>query len=236
MRKISDRRLKSLHELESRLEIKFNDISLLDTALTHSSFVNEAKSDLESYERLEFLGDAVLELAISNFLFNRFPNMPEGALTKTRTNIVRAESLAKVSRKLKLGEMILLGRGEEDTGGKNRESNLEDVFESVLGAIYLDQGFEIARSYAVRQLKDALDEVREGQVARDFKSTLQELVQQTPGRSIEYVELDSFGPDHSRSFEFAVKVDNRILGRGIGKSKKEAEQFAAKEAIKKLVN
>ena len=216
--------------------MKFNNIELLNLALTHTSFVNESKSQLESNERLEFLGDAVLELATSNFLFNRFPNMPEGALTKTRTNIVRAESLAAVSRKLKLGEMLLLGHGEEESGGRSRLSNLEDVFEAVLGAVYLDQGWEIARSYVFRHMKQTLDEVREGEVAKDHKSALQEFIQQTPGRTIEYVELDSFGPDHSRSFEFAVKIDDRIYGRGIGKSKKEAEQIAAKEALKKLVN
>lgn len=216
--------------------MKFNNIELLNLALTHTSFVNESKSQLESNERLEFLGDAVLELATSNFLFNRFPNMPEGALTKTRTNIVRAESLAAVSRKLKLGEMLLLGHGEEESGGRSRLSNLEDVFEAVLGAVYLDQGWEIARSYVFRHMKRTLDEVREGEVAKDHKSALQEFIQQTPGRTIEYVELDSFGPDHSRSFEFAVKIDDRIYGRGIGKSKKEAEQIAAKEALKKLVN
>ena len=234
--KISQQRLKDLHELENRLGVKFNNIELLNLALTHTSFVNESKSQLESNERLEFLGDAVLELATSNFLFNRFPNMPEGALTKTRTNIVRAESLAAVSRKLKLGEMLLLGHGEEESGGRSRLSNLEDVFEAVLGAVYLDQGWEIARSYVFRHMKRTLDEVREGEVAKDHKSALQEFIQQTPGRTIEYVELDSFGPDHSRSFEFAVKIDDRIYGRGIGKSKKEAEQIAAKEALKKLMN
>lgn len=232
--KISDRRLKQLHELEERLGIKFTNIELLELALTHTSYVNESRKQIESNERLEFLGDAVLELATSNFLYNRFPNMPEGALTKTRTNIVRGTSLASVSKKLKLGEMLLLGRGEEESGGRTRLSNLEDVFEAVLGAVYLDQGWEVARSYVFRHMKQTLDEVREGEVAKDHKSALQEIVQQTPGRKIEYVELDSYGPDHSRSFEFAVKIDGKIYGRGIGKSKKEAEQFAAREAIQKL--
>lgn len=232
--KISDERKKDLLELEKRLGVKFKNLELLNLALTHSSYANEIQVGSESYERLEFLGDAVLELASSDRLYKKFPTMPEGDLTKTRASIVCSESLAKFARKLDLGEMILFGHGEKSTGGKNRNSNLEDVFEAVIGAIYLDQGWETAKDYVLRQLKNAFDNVKIQNVPDNYKSRLQEKIQQTVGRTIEYVELDSFGPDHAKSYECAVKIDGKILGRGVGHSKKEAEQIAAKEALTKI--
>ena len=155
-------------------------------------------------------------------------------MTKARASIVCQPILAKLGAKLGLGEMLLLGRGEEASGGRTRTTNLEDVFEAVIGAIYLDGGWEIARDYVLRQLKGELENVKLGKNLQDYKSRLQEVVQSTPGGKIEYVELGSTGPDHMKTFECAVKINGKICGKGTGKSKKIAEQMAAQKALAKL--
>lgn len=231
---LTESRKKILLQLENKLGVKFNKIELLNTALTHSSYSNEKGKVFENNERLEYLGDAVLELASSTYLFKNFGNMSEGELTKTRASIVCQATLSKLAIKLGLGKIILLGRGEEANGGRDRESTLEDAFESIIGAIYLDSGWEVARDYVFRQLAPEFDKIRAGKKIKDYKTQLQEIVQQNPESTIEYIELDESGPDHMKTFEFAVKINDKIFGTGIGKSKKIAEQMAAQKALEKI--
>ena len=217
--------------LAQRLGVTFHDIGLLHTALIHTSYANEAQGRVAHNERLEFLGDAVLELASSTYLYTHFPTLPEGELTKTRASIVCSAALAKIAARLGLGEYLLLGHGEEMSGGRARTTNLEDAFEAVLGAIYLDQGWETARDYALRQLAPEFDQVRHGESLQDYKTLLQELVQKTPGSTIAYELLEATGPDHAKHYRYAVIIDGKTCGEGEGSSKKEAEQQAARMAL-----
>ena len=217
--------------LAQRLGVTFHDIGLLHTALIHTSYANEAQGRVAHNERLEFLGDAVLELASSTYLYTHFPSLPEGELTKTRASIVCSAALAKIAARLGLGEYLLLGHGEEMSGGRARTTNLEDAFEAVLGAIYLDQGWETARDYALRQLAPEFDQVRHGENLQDYKTLLQELVQKTPGSTIAYELLEATGPDHAKHYRYAVVIDGKTCGEGEGSSKKEAEQQAARMAL-----
>ena len=217
--------------LAQRLGGTFHDIGLLHTALIHTSYANEAQGRVAHNERLEFLGDAVLELASSTYLYTHFPTLPEGELTKTRASIVCSAALAKIAARLGLGEYLLLGHGEEMSGGRARTTNLEDAFEAVLGAIYLDQGWETARDYALRQLAPEFDQVRHGENLQDYKTLLQELVQKTPGSTIAYELLEATGPDHAKHYRYAVVIDGKTCGEGEGSSKKEAEQQAARMAL-----
>ena len=217
--------------LAQRLGVTFHDIGLLHTALIHTSYANEAQGRVAHNERLEFLGDAVLELASSTYLYTHFPTLPEGELTKTRASIVCSAALAKIAARLGLGEDLLLGHGEEMSGGRARTTNLEDAFEAVLGAIYLDQGWETARDYALRQLAPEFDQVRHGENLQDYKTLLQELVQKTPGSTIAYELLEATGPDHAKHYRYAVVIDGKTCGEGEGSSKKEAEQQAARMAL-----
>ena len=227
-------RRRELLNLEKKLGVKFNRIEHLNAALTHTSYANESNRQIENNERLEFLGDAVLELASSTYLFENFPNLSEGELTKTRASIVCQATLAKLAANLNLGKMLLLGRGEDASGGRSRPSNLEDTFEAIIGAIYLDLGWEAAKNYVFRQLAPEFENVKAGRKVKDYKTILQELVQKNPGRKIEYIELDSSGPDHMKTFEYAVKIDNKIFGKGSGRSKKLAEQMAAQKTLEQL--
>ena len=217
--------------LAQRLGVTFHDIGLLHTALIHTSYANEAQGRVAHNERLEFLGDAVLELASSTYLYTHFPTLPEGELTKTRASIVCSAALAKIAARLGLGEYLLLGHGEEMSGGRARTTNLEDAFEAVLGAIYLDQDWETARDYALRQLAPEFDQVRHGENLQDYKTLLQELVQKTPGSTIAYELLEATGPDHAKHYRYAVVIDGKTCGEGEGSSKKEAEQQAARMAL-----
>ena len=217
--------------LAQRLGVTFHDIGLLHTALVHTSYANEAQGRVAHNERLEFLGDAVLELASSTYLYTHFPRLPEGELTKTRASIVCSAALAKIAARLGLGEYLLLGHGEAMSGGRARTTNLEDAFEAVLGAIYLDQGWEAARDYALRQLAPEFDQVRHGENLQDYKTLLQELVQKTPGSTIAYELLEATGPDHAKHYRYAVVINGKTCGEGEGSSKKEAEQQAARMAL-----
>ena len=217
--------------LAQRLGVTFHDIGLLHTALVHTSYANEAQGRVAHNERLEFLGDAVLELASSTYLYTHFPSLPEGELTKTRASIVCSAALAKIAARLGLGEYLLLGHGEEMSGGRARTTNLEDAFEAVLGAIYLDQGWEAARDDALRQLAPEFDQVRHGENLQDYKTLLQELVQKTPGSTIAYELLEATGPDHAKHYRYAVVINGKTCGEGEGSSKKEAEQQAARMAL-----
>ncbi|MCM1156869.1 MAG: ribonuclease III [Bacteroidales bacterium] len=219
-------------EIEKNINYTFKDKALLKQALSHSSFINEMKrSGLESYERLEFLGDAVLELIISEFLFTHDREMPEGKLTKRRASIVCEFTLSSVSEMLHLGDFVLLSKGEELTGGRNRSSILCDLFESVLGAIYLDGGMEEAKRYVDAFL---LADIEHKALFYDAKTTLQEMVQKDNKGTVTYEMIEEKGPDHLKSFVMEVYVDGVSLATGEGTSKKNAQQMAAYRAILKL--
>lgn len=231
---LTEQRQQELREFLQIIDVGFNDLELLNTALTHTSYANESEPPIPDNEKLEFLGDAVLELVSSTYLYDNFTDLSEGELTKTRASIVCQDTLSRLARKLKLGNLILLGHGEEANGGRERDSTLEDAFEAVIGAIYLDQGWEVAKDYVIRQLTPEFANARDGSNRHDYKTTLQEFVQQMPESKITYIEISVKGPDHNRVFEYAVDIDGKIYGSGTGRSKKNAEQMAAKETLKLL--
>lgn len=218
--------------IEENIQYEFKDKALIKQALSHSSFINEMKrKGMESYERLEFLGDAVLELITSEFLFENYADMPEGKLTKLRASIVCEFTLSTVSEMLHFGDYVLLSKGEELTGGRTRSSILCDLFESVLGAIYLDGGMEAARKYVYTFL---LTDIENKSLFYDAKTTLQEMVQKDGKGVVSYKLLEEKGPDHNKSFVTEVFVDDVSLATGEGTSKKNAQQMAAYRAILKL--
>jgi ribonuclease-3 len=236
-RKLSKKRRAELTALAKTLGVEFSNLALLDEALTHTSYANELKhKGINHNERLEFLGDAVLELATSTYLFHHFPDKPEGDLTKARASVVCSAALARRAKELDFGSHLLLGHGEAETGGGQRQSTLEDTFEAVIGAIYLDRGWETARQYVVGQLSTELHEVDLGENLQDYKTILQEVVQKQPNHKIAYELLAESGPPHCKCFELAVRIDDSIYGTGQGRSKKEAEQCAARMALQKLQN
>lgn len=219
-------------KVEEHIQYTFTNQELLKQALSHSSFINEMKrKGMESYERLEFLGDAVLELITSEFLFENYRDLPEGKLTRLRASIVCEFTLSSVSKQLKLGDYVLLSKGEELTGGRNRNSILCDLFESVLGAIYLDGGMEPARSYVHQFL---LTDIEHKTLFYDAKTTLQEMMQKDGKGLVTYELLKEQGPDHDKHFVTQVLVDGVSLAQGEGSSKKNAEQMAAYHALLKL--
>lgn len=219
----------TIKELEQRIGYQFHDISLLKRALTHSSFTNEQKINRTGdYERLEFLGDAVLELTSSEFLFHEHPEVPEGELTKMRASMVCEPALAFCARDLELGKFIRLGKGEENTGGRERDSIISDVMEAVTGAIYLDGGMEPARQFINRFILSDLENKR---LFYDSKSNLQEVIQGKLKKEFWYELLEESGPEHNKVFKVSVHMEDEILGEGAGKTKKAAEQQAAYKAL-----
>lgn len=219
--------------LEQATGVHFQNIGLFQQAFTHTSYAHERKNtgQIPDNERLEYLGDAVLELAVSEFLFHRDLKMSEGELTRRRARIVCEPSLASFAKELNFGDFVRLGKGEELTGGRIRPSLLADVFEAFIGALYLDQGFETARSFLRRVV---FPKINDEWLARmtDAKSQLQELVQQERVGPLEYRIVDTQGPAHDRYFVAEVCLDHHCLGQGSGRSKKEAEQQAATQALK----
>ena len=223
----------NLTTLQSILQYQFKDDSLLTTALTHRSSLNEHKGSI-SNERLEFLGDAVLELIISEFLYIEKPTEPEGILTANRSSIVRTESLAQIAQNLKLGEYLIMSRGEENTGGRKNISLLANTTEAIIGAVYLDGGFTNAKSFIENHLIDHARKILATEPLKDNKGLLQELVQKQGFQSPIYKEILAIGPDHDKTFTVEVMVNNKPLSRGTGKTKQEAEQSAAQKALKLL--
>lgn len=219
----------NLSLLEERIGYHFQNISLLKQALTHSSFTNEQKINRQKhYERLEFLGDAVLELVSSEFLYHNNPQMPEGEMTKLRASMVCEPSLAFCARDLELGQFILLGKGEESTGGRKRDSITSDVMEAVIGAIFLDGGIEPAKEFINRFI---LSDLEDKQLFYDSKTNLQELIQGTLKKEIHYEPVAEYGPEHDKTFVVEVYMDQEKIGTGEGRTKKAAEQKAAYEAL-----
>lgn len=222
----------SIEELERRIGYTFKDRNLLKRAITHSSFANEQKiNKLGDYERLEFLGDAVLELVSSSFLFHEYKDMPEGKLTKLRSSMVCEPALAYCARDLEIGKFLLLGRGEEATGGRNRESITSDVMEAITGAIYLDGGFEQASRFIHKFI---LSDLENKKLFYDAKSVLQEIIQGMQSGELHYELVGEEGPEHDKEFFVNALLDEEIIGTGKGHTKKGAEQQAAYEAILKL--
>ena len=220
--------------LQQELHLPFTNKNLLYEAFTHSSYVNEhRRKQFTDNERLEFLGDAVLELSVSKYLFEKFPHMSEGELTKLRASIVCEPSLVIFANELNFGKYVLLGKGEELTGGRERPALLADCFESFVGALYLDQGLETVVAFLE---KIVFPKVEVGTFSRvmDFKSQLQEMIQQTNTGSLVYEIVDEKGPAHNRTFVSRVVLNDQELGIGKGKSKKEAEQQAAQNALASL--
>ncbi|REE94381.1 ribonuclease-3 [Paenibacillus taihuensis] len=221
-------------ELQQRLQLRFHTVRLLKQAFTHTSYVNEHRqSAMEHNERLEFLGDAILQLTVSEFLYRTFPERPEGQLTRMRASIVCEPSLARFAEMLDLGSHVLLGRGEEQLGGRQRPALLADLFEAFIGAIYLDQGLEPVRAFLATHMFPHIDSDG-GLLVKDFKSTLQEKAQHASMGPIEYRITEERGPAHDREFVVEVYIGDTSYGSGAGRTKKEAEQQAAAEAWRKL--
>lgn len=232
VRTLDPERDAQLAQLEAKLDIRLRDRRLLGLALQHGSYGPGIGAHRDTYERLELLGDAVLSLVVCDHLYHRYPDASEGELAKLRARIVSEPWLVRVAKSLDLGRYILLGKGEEKAGGRNRPALLADVLEAVLGAVYVDSGFGVAHSMATRLLQDAFDELE--MPSEDYKSTLQELLQERERRIPRYRISSQEGPDHARIFVATVEVGGRVLGDGRGPSKKQAEQAAAEEALRRL--
>lgn len=218
-------------ELEESIKYQFKNKKLLTEALSHSSYANENKRSRRSNERLEFLGDSVLSIVVSQYLFEHFSHLPEGELTKIRASLVCEKSLHVFAQRINLGKHLLLGRGEENSGGRERASILADAFEALIAAIFLDGGLEAARTHILRFIPEDLD-AQKSTAFNDYKTILQEVIQQNPEEKVEYVIADQTGPDHNKAFTVNVCLNSNVIGVGVGRSKKEAEQMAAKEALK----
>ena len=221
--------------LEKSLGYQFHDPALLEEALRHSSYANEHRGDnVFSNERLEFLGDSVLGFVTAEYLFAKHPTAPEGELTRIRALLVCEDSLHEVAQRLKLGEYLKLGHGEESCGGRTRPSILADATEAVFAAVYLDGGIRAASELIHRVLLDKEREETAEAKRRDYKTKLQELVQRTPNQVLPYRLIGEQGPDHDKVFSFAVLLNDTVVGTGEGRSKKEAEQMAAKDALESM--
>ena len=221
-----------MESLERKLEYTFKNRELLSEALNHSSYANEHRgSGVSSNERLEFLGDSVLGFVTAEFLFKTYGKLPEGDLTRMRAALVCEQSLHEVAKLLELGQYLRLGKGEESGGGRQRQSILADAVEAVFAAVYLDGGMEKVRSLIYRVL---LSHAPAAEERRDYKTTLQEIIQRKSGQVLTYHMVAESGPDHNKTFIFAVHLNGEPIGQGSGRSKKEAEQSAARDALEKL--
>ena len=227
----------NLHELEAKLGYTFKNIEYLKTALTHSSYSNELKlrgKIVECNERLEFLGDSVLSIIAANYLFNKYPDYPEGELTRRRAVIVCRDALSSYAKHFELGSFLFLGNGEEKNNARERKSLLENTFEALVGAIYLDGDkfrMEIIHSLVYPFFEEELQAWEQGKIVKDYKSELQQMIQQSGVDSLAYILVATSGPDHEKTFEVEARLNSNIVGRGMGKTKREAEQNAAKEAL-----
>ena len=221
-------------EFAEQLEVDFIDPLILTRALTHRSYLNEHPEALEDNERLEFLGDAVLDFLVGAWLYNRFPEMPEGNLTRLRSALVRTENLARFANSIDLGQAMLLGHGESEGGGRERPALLCATFEALIGAIYIDKGIDAVQEFIAPLLELATLQIIKTNKDKDPKSTLQEWAQSQGLGTPYYQTVNSFGPDHAKSFEVEVQIGNTPYGSGIGQSKQSAAKLAAEEALKEL--
>ncbi len=226
----------NLEDLEKSLNYSFSNKELLKTALTHSSYANENKMKIiENNERMEFLGDSIISLIVSQYLYKKYPNYPEGDLTKIRAMVVCESSLSYAAREINLGDYILLGKGEDITGGRDRDSILADTIESVAGAIYIDSDFKSINNILLRKFEDNIVyAAAKGNLFMDYKTELQELLQKEKKSEIDYKVYKEKGPDHNKVFFIKVLFNGNEIGKGKGKNKKEAEQMAAKDALAEM--
>lgn len=223
----------NMEKLEEKIGYTFKNKDLLRTALTHTSYANERHGECESYERLEFLGDSILGFVTAEFLYAQNPSLPEGRMTRLRSELVCEVSLHKLALKLGIGENMRLGRGEEHTGGRERPSILADMVESIIAAMYIDSGLEQAKKFILDNLlKDA--EISAAHHIADYKTELQELVQRQNDKKVSYKLVSESGPDHNKRFTFVALINDIPVGEGTGRSKKEAEQLAACRALEAL--
>ncbi|MGP1486765.1 ribonuclease III [Peptostreptococcus stomatis] len=232
MASINDVIRESIRAFEEKIGYEFKNKTYIQTALTHSSFANEHK-EFNYNERLEFLGDSILGLVVSDYLFRARNDLPEGKLTRLRANVVCEESLSAVARKINLGDHLFLGKGEKASGGSDRDSILADATEAVIAAIYLDGGFDQAKDFILSNLRDTIAKNIDGNIFRDYKTILQEIIQGNNGK-ISYKLVGESGPDHDKEFEMQVKCGQDTIGIGKGKNKKEAEKEAARDALVKM--
>jgi len=223
-----------MEKLEERIGYVFADKSLLVTALTHSSYANEHwRENAESYERLEFLGDSILGLVTAEYLFSHLPPLPEGRMTRLRAELVCEANLHRTALRLGLGSSMRLGRGEELSNGRERPSILADMVEAIIAALYLDSGLQQARAFILQQILDEV-ELDDSHRVLDYKTELQELIQSRSGQTVAYQSAGESGPDHDKRFTFRVLINGVYAGEGSGRTKKEAEQMAAREALEAL--
>lgn len=224
-----------MRQLQERIKYSFKDAALLETALSHSSYANENRGSCESNERLEFLGDSILGMVVAEKLYTTYPDMPEGQMTKLRAELVCEQSLYEVAKELDFGKSLRLGKGEEHTGGRGRPSILADCVEAVIAAMYLDGGIEPASAFIHERILSGID--AKGNVKRhlsDCKTALQELIQKKSDQVLEYKLLSESGPDHCKTFTMGVWLNGKQIGTGTGRTKKEAEQSAARCALEAM--
>ncbi len=219
-----------MKELEKKIGYKYKNIGYLENALTHSSYANEVRHGTKSNERLEFLGDAVLSIVVSDYIYKNCPNLPEGELSKLRASLVCEKSLCRFSKALGVGRCLKLSRGEHNLKGNERPSILADAFEAIIASIYLDGGMEQARKFVLSFIEPELKNPKP-RAFKDYKTMLQEIIQKNPEEHLEYVLTGEQGPDHDKHFFVEVHLNSNIIGKGGGRSKKEAEQQAAREAL-----
>lgn len=224
--------MNTIKEFQELIGYKFNNEEYLKIALTHSSYAHENKQKkIKFNERLEFLGDSVLSIIVSKYIFENYPELPEGRLTKMRSAVVCEKALYECSLNIDLGKYLILGRGEERTGGRTRPSILSDAYEALIAAIFLDSNLDVVREWVLGQLYEAIEAAAKGKISKDYKTEFQETVQVKGDVDIRYKVVDSSGPDHNKSFAVNVYLNNKLMGQGEGTSKKKAEQNAAKDAL-----
>ena len=222
-----------IKDLELAIGYRFRNISLLQNALAHSSYANERwHNSLMSNERLEFLGDSILGMLVADHLYRNFPDRPEGELTRLRADMVCERALAQIAQRIHLGEHLLLGKGEEQSGGRSRDSILADAVESVIAACYLDGGMDAAKQFVQNFVLDRMSIAPVNN--KDYKTALQERVQQKRNQTLVYTLIGESGPDHDKHFEVALTLNGQVIGRGVGSSKKRAEQDAARSALESM--
>ena len=226
--------MRDLRELEEKIGYHFKEPIYIMTALTHSSYANEHKGECKCNERLEFLGDSVLGVVVAYYLFKHRPDLPEGDLTKIRSSLVCEKALCGYSKQMGVGEYLRLSHGEQNSGGRTRPSILADAFEAIIAAVYMDageeNGMEEAKKFILKYVLPALKSAKP-KAFRDFKTALQEIIQQNPEERLEYILTGESGPDHNKHFTVEVHLNSNVIGKGGGRSKKEAEQQAAREAL-----
>lgn len=224
----------NIQKLQAQLGVNFTNLDLLHLAFVHKSYVNESDAIKESNERLEFLGDAVLELVVTDYLFKQYPNEPEGDLTNWRSALVKGKNLAQVARNLNLGSCLLLSRGEELSGGREKDYILANTMEAFIGAMYLDKGYDSAGKFVMEHIVALLQEIIDQGLHIDAKSCIQELSQEKLNITPRYELLEESGPDHQKIFIMGIYFKSELKGKGAGSSKQEAEQSAARDALKNL--